>query len=64
MKVVYLKCGQLEILSCVLTVLVAIIYSVQIPLRMEARRVVVRGLFPGAEVVRGWDWRFDKQDGK
>ena len=56
---------KLESLSCVLTVLVVVIICrIRTPLRMEARKVVVRGLFPGAEVVRGWDWRFGNQDGK
>ena len=32
--------------------------------RMDARRVVAKGLFPGAVVVRGCDWRWNDQDGK
>lgn len=31
---------------------------------MNARKVEARGIFPGAEVVRGHDWRWGDQDGK
>ena len=27
-------------------------------------RIEARGIFPGAEVVRGHDWRWGNQDGK
>ena len=31
--------------------------------RLESKRLVARGIFPGAQVVRGVDWRWGDQDG-
>ena len=39
------------------------IFRVQVPMRMNCERIAARGIFPGAEVVRGCDWRWRDQDG-
>jgi len=31
--------------------------------RSESKRLTARGIFPGAQVVRGVDWRWGEQDG-
>lgn len=37
--------------------------KVRVPPRCNARRVEIRGLFPGAVVTRGRDWHWGNQDG-
>ena len=32
--------------------------------RVDARQVEAKGIFPGAEVVRGKNWKFGDQDGE
>ena len=32
--------------------------------RRKSKKVTVRGIFPGARVVRGYDWSWEDQDGK
>ena len=32
--------------------------------RVDARQVEAKGMFPGAEVVRGNNWKFGDQDGE
>lgn len=32
--------------------------------RRKAKKVMSRGIFPGARVVRGVDWQWEEQDGK
>ena len=39
-------------------------YRHYIPARMGARRVMARGAFPRAEVIRGTDWDYGDDDGK
>ena len=39
------------------------IYSFRVPCRAESRRIPAKGLFVGAVVVRGVDWRWKDQDG-
>ena len=39
-------------------------YRVRVPPRCDAQRVELRGLFPGALVTRGRDWRWGNQDGE
>ena len=34
------------------------------PSKSEARRIPARGLYPGAVVVRGFDWKWKDQDGE
>ena len=34
-----------------------------VPPRKNARKVVAKGLFPNAIVVRGHDWKWEDQDG-
>ena len=36
----------------------------RVNLRARSLRIEARGIFPGAEVVRGHDWRWGNQDGK
>ena len=36
----------------------------RVNLRASSLRIEARGIFPGAEVVRGHDWRWGNQDGK
>lgn len=31
--------------------------------RRKSKKLVVRGIFPGARVVRGVDWQWEDQDG-
>ena len=31
--------------------------------RFESKKIAARGIFPGAQVVRGVDWRWGGQDG-
>ncbi len=38
--------------------------STRVTLRHQQRRVAVKGLFPGAKVMRGRNWRWGDQDGK
>ena len=38
--------------------------STQVAPRRNARKLVAKGLFPDATVVRGHDWEWDNQDGK
>ena len=40
------------------------IYSTRLGSRMLTRRVMSQGMFPGAVVVRGADWRWGDQDGQ
>ena len=37
---------------------------VRLPMRGTSTRLVAKGLFKGAEVVRGYDWLWGDQDGK
>ena len=37
---------------------------VRAPPRASSERVAVKGLFPGALVVRGHNWRWGDQDGR
>ena len=39
-------------------------YRTRIPSRARSLRIEARGIFPGAEVVRGHNWRWGNQDGK
>ena len=41
-----------------------ILQRVMVSCRADAKRVEAKGLFAGAEVVRGPNWRFGDQDGK
>lgn len=56
--------------SCMITVdkcynlLVLCVCSVVMPTRDLSRKVLARGFFPDAEVVRGHDWLWGDQDGK
>lgn len=43
---------------------VTCIYSSRLGGRMLTRRVMSQGMFPGAVVVRGADWRWGDQDGQ
>ena len=40
-----------------------VIYRTKVQCRYTSRRVPARGVFPGATVVRGRDWRWSDQDG-
>lgn len=31
--------------------------------RRKSKKIAIRGLFPGARVVRGVDWQWEDQDG-
>ena len=31
--------------------------------RRKSKKITVRGIFPGARVIRGVDWQWDDQDG-
>ena len=42
----------------------ASLYRTRVTHRDRARRLVAWGIFPGAEVVRGRDWRWNDQDGE
>ena len=42
---------------------VSIMSSSRVPPRAESRSLPAQGLFVGAEVVRGVDWRWKDQDG-
>ena len=39
-------------------------YRTRVPSRARSLRIEARGIFLGAEVVRGHDWRWGNQDGK
>ena len=45
-------------------VFTAFLQRVKVSCRAGAKRVEAKGLFVGAEVVRGPHWRFGDQDGK
>ena len=45
-------------------VCVCVAPSVRVGGRLLARRVMSRGMFKGAVVMRGADWRWDDQDGE
>jgi hypothetical protein len=38
--------------------------SVTVPARSESAKEFVYGIFPGARIVRGLDWKWGDQDGK
>lgn len=38
-------------------------YRVLVEPRRKSKKIAVRGLFPGARVVRGVDWQWEDQDG-
>ena len=38
--------------------------SVRVPVRSTSRKVESLGIFPGATVVRGRDWKWGNQDGE
>ena len=38
-------------------------YRTMIPPRALSKRLQARGMFPGAHIVRGHDWRWGNQDG-
>ena len=42
----------------------ASLYRTRVTLRARARRLEACGIFSGAEVVRGRDWRWKDQDGE
>ena len=31
--------------------------------RRKSKKITVRGIFPGARVIRGVDWQWEEQDG-
>ena len=39
-------------------------YRTRVKCRYLSRRVCARGIFPGATVVRGRDWKWANQDGE
>ncbi len=43
---------------------VSIVRSFIQPQRMNGRRITAKGMFPGAEVMRGHDWLWGDQDGE
>ena len=38
-------------------------YRVAIEPRRKSKKITVRGIFPGARVIRGVDWQWEDQDG-
>ena len=44
--------------------LILLCFRTKIPGRHGARRLAVKGIFPGAEVIRGRDWKWEDQDGE
>ena len=41
-----------------------ILYSVVVPTRESSKKVLAKGFFPDAEVIRGHDWLWGDQDGE
>ena len=37
---------------------------VSVPVRKKSKKIFARGIFPGAKVLRGYDWNWEDQDGK
>ena len=42
----------------------AVSFRAPVPPRNESRKVEAMGIYPGATVIRGPDWRWGDQDGK
>lgn len=42
---------------------ICIYYRVLTDPRRKSKKIAVRGIFPGARVVRGVDWQWEDQDG-
>lgn len=40
------------------------LYRLLVEARRKSKKIMARGVFPGARVVRGVDWQWDDQDGK
>lgn len=40
-----------------------VIFRTLLEPRRKAKKITVRGIFPGARVIRGIDWQWDDQDG-
>ena len=38
-------------------------FRVAIEPRRKSKKITVRGIFPGARVIRGVDWQWEDQDG-
>lgn len=49
--------------TCFLIVNICICYRVLTDPRRKSKKIAVRGIFPGARVVRGVDWQWEDQDG-
>lgn len=40
-----------------------ILFRIDLPVRANLRKCELRGIFPGAKVVRGFNWEWGNQDG-
>ena len=50
--------------TCYTSIKVLLICRQKVPKRQGCARVKLTGMFEGAKVVRGPDWRWEDQDGK